>query len=436
VLLFTFALSLLTGWVFGLVPALQLSRPELQSFLSDGACGSGEAAKWNRLRGAFVVAQVALSLLLLVGAALLTRSFDRLLSVDVGFNPQGLLTLEYRLPQNKYPEPRERWEVHRQIVERIREVPGVQSACLVESLPFSGNGGSVPIVLPDRERPPAGKEPEVLIDAATPDYFETLGIPLLAGRLFGDPDRLDTPRVVLINETMARRFWPNRGAIGKQIQLLQDGTTASVIGIVGDAKQFELDEEQQPHAYLSFAQRPDIFATVALRTALEPLSLSEPVRQALWKADPDQPMWKVRTLQFLVNRNLANRKFLATLSGIFAALALLLTVIGLYGVISYLVDQRTRELGIRMALGAQTRDIVRMILKRGVALVSTGLVLGLSAAWLTTHLMGPLLYQVSATDPLVFASVATALLPVALLACYLPARRATKLDPLVALREE
>ena len=212
--------------------------------------------------------------------------------------------------------------------------------------------------------------------------------------------------------------------------------TATVIGIVGDAKQYELDEEPRPHAYLSFAQRPDIFATVAVRTALEPLALSEPVRQALWKADPDQPMWKIRTLESLVDGNLANRKFLATLSGIFAALAVVLTVIGLYGVISYLVDQRTREIGIRMALGAQMKDIARMILRRGIVLVSTGLVLGLAAAGLMTRWLAPLLYQVSATDPVIFASVALLLLPVALLACYVPARRATKLDPLVVLRQE
>ena len=436
VLLFTCALSLLTGWLFGLVPALQLSRPELQSLLREGARGSGEAARWNRLRGAFVVAQVALSLLLLVGAALLIRSFDRLLSVDVGFKPEGLLTLEYRLPRSKYPEPRAQWEVHRQVVERIREVPGVQSVSLVGGLPFSGNGGSVALLLPDRERPPAGKEPEVLLDPATPDYFETLRIPFLAGRLFGDQDRLDTPRVLLINRTMAQRFWPDQNAIGKQVQFLEDGTMASVIGIVGDARQYEIDEEQRPHAYVSFAQQPDLFATVAVRTALEPLSLSEPVRQALWKADPEQPMWKVRTLEFLVDGSIANRKFLATLIGIFAALALLLTMVGLYGVISYLVDQRTREIGIRMALGAQMGDIVRMILKRGVILVSTGLALGLAAAWSVTRLMAPLLYQVSATDPLIFASVALALMPVALLGCYLPARRAAALDPLVVLRQE
>jgi putative ABC transport system permease protein len=436
VLLFTFALSLLTGWLFGLVPALQLSQPELQSFLGEGARGSGEGARWNRLRGAFVVAQVALSLLLLVGAGLLIRSFDRLLSIDVGFKPAGLLTLEYRLPRNKYPEPPAQWEVHRQVVERIREVPGVLSVCLVTSLPFSGNSGDAALLLPDRERPPAGKEPEVLLDAVTPSYFETLGIPLLAGQLFGDQDRLDTPRVVIINSTMARRFWPDQAAIGKQIQFLADGILASVIGIVGDAKQLELDEEQRPHAYVSFAQRPGIFATVAVRTALEPMSLSEPVRQALWRADPDQPMWKIRTLESLVDGSIADRKFLATLISIFAGLALLLTVIGLYGVISYLVDQRTREIGIRMALGAQVRDVVRMILKRGVVLVSTGLALGLAAAGLMTRLLAPLLYQVSATDPLIFASVALALLPVALLACYLPARRATKLDPLVVLRQD
>jgi putative ABC transport system permease protein len=436
VLLFTSAVSLLTSWLFGLAPALQLSRPELQASLREGARGSGDAASWNRLRGAFVVAQVALSFLLLVGAGLLIRSFDNLLGVDVGFKPEGLLTLEYRLPRSKYPEPRAQWEVHRQVVERIREVPGVQSVSLVEGLPFSGNGLRTALLFPDRERPPAGKEPEVLFDAVTPNYFETLGIPLFAGRRFGDEDRLDSPMVVIVNQTLARRFWPDQVALGKQIQLLSDGTRASVVGIAGDAKQFQLDEEPKPHAYVSFAQRPGLFATVAVRTALEPMALSEPVRQALWKADREQPMWKVRTLESLLNGNIADRKFLATLIGVFAALALLLTLIGLYGVISYLVDQRTREIGIRMALGAQVGDIVRMILKRGVILVALGLALGLAAAWGMTGLMAPLLYRVSATDPSIFAAVALSLVPVALLACYLPARRATKLDPLVVLRQE
>jgi putative ABC transport system permease protein len=436
VLLFTFALSLLTGCLCGLVPALQLSRPELSSVLREGAKGSGESARWNRLRGLFVVAQVALSLLLLVGAGLLIKSFDKLLSVDVGFNPEGKLTLEYRLPRNKYPEPAAQWEVHRRVVEQIRQVPGVRSVALVEGLPFSGNGLKSGLVLPDREPPRPGMEPEVLFDAATPGYFETIGIPFLAGRLFDEQDRLDTPRVLVINEAMAKKFWPGQDAIGKQVQSLKDGSTASVIGIVGDAKQFEIDEEQKPHAYVSFAQQPGLFATVVVSTALEPMSLSEPVRQALWKADSDQPMWKIRTLELLVNSNMADRKFVATLIGILGALALLLTTIGLYGVISGLVEQRTREIGIRVALGAQMIDIVRMVLKPGVVLVSIGLALGLAAAALMTRWMEPLLYKVSATDPVILACVALALLPVALLACYLPARRATKLDPLVVLREE
>jgi putative ABC transport system permease protein len=436
VLLFAFALSLSTGWLFGLVPALQLSRPDLQSILREGAQSSGGAARWNRWRGVFVVAQVALSLLLLVGAGLLIRSFDELLRVDVGFNPKGTLTLEYRLPRTKYPEPRAEWEVHRRIVESIREVPGVQSVALVEGLPFSGNGLRTALLSTDRERPRPGMEPEVLFDAATPGYFETIGIPLLAGRLFDDRDRLDTPRVLLINQTLAKKFWPAQDAIGKQVQFLADGTLGSIVGVVGDAKQFELDEEQSPHAYVSFEQKPGIFATVVARTALEPLSLTEPVRQALWRADRDQPMWKIRTLESLVDGNIADRKFVALLIALFGALALLLTLIGLYGVIGSLVEQRTREIGIRMALGAQRRDIVRMLLRPGLVLVSTGLGLGIVAAAFMTRWLAPLLYRVSATDPMIFASVLLALMPIALLACYLPARRATKLDPAVVLRQE
>lgn len=436
VLLFTLGISVLTGWLFGLVPALQLAKPELQSFLKEGARGSGEGARWNRVRGAFVVAQVALSLLLLVSAGLLIRSFDKLLRVDVGFKPERLLSLEYRLPRNKYREPAAQWQFHRQVVERIQEVPGVQSVSLVRGLPFSGNGGTTAIVLPEREPPSPGTEPEVMINTAMPNYFETLGIPFVKGRLFGAQDQLNTPPVLLINQTMARRFWPEQEAVGKQVKFAEDGTTASVVGIVGDAKHYWLEEESKPQAYVSYSQQPGLFATVVIRTTVEPLALTESVRQALWKVDADQPMWKIRTVEFLVNRSVADRKFLMALMGIFASLALVLTVIGLYGVISYLVNQRTQEIGIRMALGAQMSAILRMVLKQGMVLVLIGVALGLSAAWLITRLMTRLLYQVSATDPLTFAAIALLLIAVALLACYLPARRATKVDPLVALRYE
>jgi putative ABC transport system permease protein len=235
---------------------------------------------------------------------------------------------------------------------------------------------------------------------------------------------------------MARRFWPNEDPLGKQIKLAEDGSLVMVVGVVGDAKHYWLEEQQKPQMYDAYSQDPGIFATAVIRTTVEPLSLTEPVRQAVWKVDADQPMWKIRTVEFLVNRSTADRKFLMALMGIFASLALVLTIIGLYGVISYLVNQRTQEIGIRMALGAQMRDIMRMVLKQGMVLVLTGVALGLAAAWILTRLMSRLLYQVSATDPLTFAAIASLLVTVALLACYIPARRATKVDPLVALRYE
>jgi putative ABC transport system permease protein len=422
--------------VFGLVPALQLARPELQSFLKEGARGSGEGAKWNRVRGAFVVAQVALSLLLLVSAGLLIRSFDKLLRVNVGFKPEQLLSLEYRLPRTKYKEPAAQWNFHRQVVERLQQIPGVQSASLVRGLPFSGNGGTTAITLPDREPPSKGMEPEVMFNTAMPNYFETIGIPFIKGRLFNNQDQVNTPSVLIINETMARKFWPNQDPLGKQVKFVQDGTTGTVIGVVGDAKHYWLEEESRPQMYAAYSQQPGIFATVVMRTSVEPLSLAETVRQAIWKVDSDQPMWKIRTVEFLVNRSVADRKFLLALMGIFASLALLLTMIGLYGVISYLINQRTQEIGIRMALGAQAGDILRMVLKQGMTLVFAGVALGLGTAWLLTRLISRLLYQVSATDPLTFTSISLLLITVALLACYLPARRATKVDPLVALRYE
>ena len=436
VLLFAFAVSIITGWLFGLLPALQLARPELQSFLKEGARGSGEGSRWNRVRGGFVVAQVALSLLLLVSAGLLIRSFDKLLRVDVGFKTEQLLSFEYRLPRNKYKEPAAQENFHRQVVERIQEVPGVVSASLVRGLPFSGNGGTASIVLPDREAPPKGMEPEVLVNTAMPNYFETIGIPLLKGRVFGNEDQANTTPVVVINQLMAQRFWPNQDPLGKQIKFAEDDSSATIIGVVGDAKQYWVEEEQRPQVYGTFSQGPGIFATAVIRTSVDPLSLSESVRQAVWKVDADQPMWKIRTVEFLVNRSTADRKFLMALMGIFATLALVLTIIGLYGVISYLVNQRTQEIGIRMALGAQLRDILRMVLKQGMVLVLTGVGLGLAAAWMLTRLMSRLLYQVSATDPVTFGGISLMLIAVALLACYLPARRATKVDPLVALRYE
>jgi putative ABC transport system permease protein len=436
VLLFALGVTVVTGWLFGLAPALQLIQPQLQSFLKEGTRGSGEGARWNRVRGVFVVFQVALSLVLLVSAGLLIRSFDKLLNVNVGFQTQQLLSLEYRLPRNKYGKEEAQWNFHRGITEEIKKVPGVESVSIIRGLPFSGNGGTTAVVFPDREIPPTGSEPEVMFNTAMPNYFETMGIPFLRGRPFSEEDRLGGPTVAIINQTMANRYWPNQEPIGKQIKFVEDGSLATVIGIVGDAKHFYIEEEQRPQMYVSYTQVPGYFGTAVIRTSVEPMSLAEQVRQAIWKVDPDQPMWKMRTVDFLVQRSVADRKFLLALMGIFASIALLLTIVGLYGVISYLVNQRTQEIGIRMALGAQIKHILTMVLKQGMTLVAIGVALGLGASWLLTRLIERLLFQVSATDPITFAAISVLLIAVALIACYLPARRAARVDPLKALHYE
>jgi putative ABC transport system permease protein len=436
VFVFALAVSIVTGWLFGLVPALQLVRAELQSGLKEGGRGSGGGARWNRTRGGFVVVQVAFSILLLIAAGLLIRSFGKLLKSEVGFESKNLLTLEYRLPRSKYTGAEAPWNFHRQVLDRVQQIPGVKSAALIRSLPFSGNGAVNGIALLDRAAPPAGREPQVGFNVATANYFGTAQIPLIHGRLFGDEDRAGTPMVFIINQTMARRFWPGQDPIGQQIKILEDGTSGAIVGIVGDTKQYRLNDDPAPQLYACYSQQPVYFATLVVRTNVEPMSLSEPVRQAIWRVDPDQPMWKIRSVQWLVERSVADRKFLLALMLVFAALALALTVIGLYGVISYLVNQRTQEIGIRMALGAQMRHIMRLILKHGVVLVALGVVIGLVAAVVLTRLMSHLLYGVTATDPATFGAIALLLTFVALVACYFPARRAAHVDPVIALRAE
>jgi putative ABC transport system permease protein len=436
VLFFALAISVLTGWFFGLAPALHMAQTDLQGGLKEGSRGSGEGARWNRLRGGFVVAQVAFSILLLIAAGLLIRSFDKLLQSGVGFDAKNLLTLEYRLPRAKYSQADAPWNFHRQVVEQVEQLPGVQSAALIRSLPFSGNGGSTGIALLDRAAPPPGQAPQVDFNIATVGYFATARIPFLRGRLFGEQDRADMPTVFIINQTMARKFWPNENPIGKQIRLLEDGSTGVIVGIVGGTKQYGLSDVPVAQVYAAYSQHPTFFATLIARTTVAPLSLSESVRQAIWRVDPDQPMWKIRSVEFLVDRSVADRKFILALMTIFAALALALTVLGLYGVLNYLVAQRTPEIGIRMALGAQVRHILQLVLKHGLVLVGLGVFIGLIAAGLLTRLMAHLLYGISATDPLTFIGIGLFLAVVALIACYLPARRATRIDPMIALRSE
>jgi putative ABC transport system permease protein len=435
VLLFALGVSVLTGWLFGLAPAVQLARANLHPTLKEGGRSTGGGAGWNRLRSGSVIVQVALSLILLITGGLLIRSFNRLLQVDVGFQPTNVLTLEYRLPRSKYQQNEAQWNFHHQVIERLSEVPGVKSAALVRGVPFSGNSATTPIILPDREQPAQGKEPQAMFNTATANYFDTMGIPLIKGRFFTEQDRINTQTVFLINETMERRFWPDQDPIGKAIKLVDDtGTTGVVIGVVGDVKQIFLEEAAVPQIYSAYSQTPGIFATAVIRTTIEPMSLAEQVRQAVWKVDSDQPMWKIRTVEFLIDRNKADKQFVVILMSIFASLALILTVIGLYGVIGYTVNQRQQEIGIRMALGAQARNILTMVLRQGMTLVLIGLTLGVIAAWLITRLLEISLFGVSTYDPLTYVGITALLSFVALLACYLPARRATKVDPIVTLK--
>jgi putative ABC transport system permease protein len=437
VMLFTLGVSVLTGFLFGLAPAWQMSRLDLHTTLKEGGRSAGDGARALRARALFVVVQVALALVLLIGGALFIKSFYRLLEVDPGFKTDNLLTLEYRLPRSKYVESPAQWEFHRQVVEQLRAVPGVQSAALIRGLPLTGNSGSVRISLPEGETPPKGQEPQAQFNTATPDYFATMGIPLVQGRLFNDGDRLGTPDVIVVNQTAARRFWPGQDAIGKQIKYVGgDDRPATVVGVVGDAKHDWLSEEQRPQIYDCYSQDPGLFATVVVRTKVEPMSLARGVREAVWKVDKDQPVWKVRTVESLLAYNVADKRFLMLLMVVFAALALTITAIGLYGVMNYTVGRRTHEIGIRMALGARARDVLKLVVSQGMRLALAGVVVGLIASFALTRFIQSLLFGVSATDALTFTSVSALLCGVSLLACYIPARRATKVDPLVALRHE
>ncbi|HEX5709185.1 MAG TPA: ABC transporter permease [Pyrinomonadaceae bacterium] len=435
VLLFTLGISLMTGLLFGIVPAWQLSKPDVYKALKEAGPVAGEGGR-SRLRGALVVSQVALSLVLLVGAGLLINSFYRLLKVNPGFDTANLLTLEYRVPRNKYSEGKQQVEFHRRVVEAVRGVPGVRSAAVVRALPFSGNGAAVNFTLPGQPEPPKGQTPKALETAVDPHYFQTAALPLIQGRGFTERDTADSPPVVVVNQTLARKHFPGEDPLGRQLHFPDAKLTAEIVGVVGDAKQYQLNEVQQPQVYTAYTQNPHLFATLVARTDVEPMSLERAVKEAVWSVDRDQPVWKVRTVEQLLTMNVADSRFIMTLMVVFAALAVLLTALGIYGVISYSVAQRTHEIGVRMALGAQERDVLGLVLRQGMLLALVGVGIGLAAAFGVTRLMASLLFGVTATDPATYATVALVLIGVALLACFIPARRATKVDPMVALRYE
>ena len=433
VITFVIALMALTALLFGLVPAWKFSQPDLIGTLREGATGAPRSSRM--IGNALVVAQVALALVLLFGAGLLLRSFAGLKSIDPGFRTENLLTLEYRLPQNKYPEESQRKILHQQVVEKVRAVPGVISAAYFKRIPFSFNRSMVRFTLPGRPAPAEGNEPRSFLNTVSVGAFETMGIPVRRGRTFKQSDA-DGPLVVVINETFAGRYWPDSDPVGQRIEYPDIGATATVIGVVGNVKYLRLDEDAIPQTYATLSQNATTFATLAIRTQGDPMSYVRSVQEAVWSADPDQPMWKFRTAQSLLDNSLSGRQLNLGVLGGFALAALILAGIGLYGVIAYNVSQRTHEMGLRMALGARRNQIFGLVLRQGLVLTSFGLLLGALGSLALARVLASQLFGVTTTDVPTLLSVSVLLVMVAAAACYFPARRATQVDPMVALRYE
>jgi putative ABC transport system permease protein len=438
VLLFTFGVSLLTGVVFGLLPALQASKTDLASSLKEGGSrGATAGAGASRLRNVLVVSEIAIAVVLLAGAGLMIRSFEAIRDVDPGFRPDRTLTSDFSLPAAKYKEDAQVTSFFEQLGARAAAMPGVERVGLVSNIPFSG-GDIAGFVIDGRPEPP----PEQVLDAeyrvVSPDYFDVMGIPVVRGQLFTERDRAGSPAATVINETMARRYWPGEDPIGKRINLGDPSSSPwrTIVGVVRDIRNESLDKEPYPQMYAPLAQFPRRQMTLVARTSGEPSALVPALRRDLSSLDKDLPLYNVRTMEQVLADSISRRRFQMLLITAFAGVGLLLAAVGIYGVISYSVAQRRHEIGVRMALGARATDILRLVVGQGLGLALAGVGCGLVAAFALTRVMASLLYGVSATDPVTFASVSLALLGVALAACLVPARRATKVDPMVALRYE
>jgi putative ABC transport system permease protein len=434
VLAFATFMSMATGIVFGVAPALQLSRPDHGEALNDAGRGSSgaHAARTGRV---LVVAEIALSLVLLTGAGLLVRSFLRLQQVEPGFVPQRAVTMQLLLPGSRYPDAAAQVRFFRLVHDRTGAAPGVQSAAVATTLPMSGSNLGAGFTVDDHPLANPADRPTAAGFAVSPDYFVTMGIQLVRGRAFTARDDEKAPPVAIINETMAQRFWPNEDALGRRLTSY-GGVSREVVGIVRDVKNRDLAENAGPQLYTPFVQTPWPFLAVVARTAGDPVGLSATLRQAIASVDPDLAAGDVRTIDDYLAQSVATPRFNATLIAGFAILALFLAGCGLYGVMSYAVVQRSREIGIRMALGAQPGDVRGMVVSQAMRMGVAGLAIGLAGALAASRLLGTLLFDVSPSDPGTFVVVCTLLLGVVLVAAYLPARRATRVDPMVALRSE
>jgi putative ABC transport system permease protein len=431
VLGFGVSLALLTSLLTGLAPALQATKVgESLKEWAHPALARGH----NRARRLLVISEMALSLVLLISAGLLIKNLLQLQATDSGFQPKDVLTMRISLASQR---GRQAVSYYQELLQRIRRIPGVESAGAISHLPLSGAAAFVPFSIEGRPAAP-GEDRATHLRAISPDYLRTMGIPLRTGRGFTEQDDERTTNVILINETMARRYFPSEDPIGRRLSFAYGDEPAmrEIVGIVGDVKHRGLTEDSGAEVYVPYAQIPHASMSIVARTAGNPLSIVAAVRSEAFAIDSNQPVASIRTMEQYLADSVASQRFSTTLLGLFAALALALAVVGIYGVMSYLVTQRTHEIGIRLALGARPRDVLLMVVRQGMTLTATGLLIGLALALAATRLLANLLHGVSTTDPATFAGVSLVLLGAALLACYFPARRATKVDPMVALRAE
>ena len=441
VLGWTLAISLATGIIFGIAPALEAARLNLNDALKEGGRGDGgQGARSHRLRAILVVAEVALALVLLVSAGLLLKSFGRLRGINTGFDTENVLTMVVRLAGTRYREDQQVVGFFRQATERIGTLPGVRAAGIVNYLPlYGGLGSSTGFTIEGKPEPPPGEEPITNVRVSDASYFGAMGIPLLRGRNFTDFESSETKHVIIISDSLARQYFPGEDPLGKRISVAmfdKPNPPTEIIGIVGDVRYDSLTDQAEPTVYFPPPELTYAFMTLVIRTTGEPASIAPSVRSVLREIDSTQPVSDVRTMEQVMGETLGRARFYTLLLALFAGLAMLLAAVGIFGVMNYSVNLRTREIGIMVALGAQQGQILTLILRQGLVLTLIGISLGVAGALALTRLMSGMLFGVEATDPLTFAAIVVLLTVVSAIACYLPARRATRVDPVIALRYE